>query len=78
MTGLWSIGTMDLPEFCGERLAHFADLSLEGDGASGGGGTTITRGCVGVGDHGAREIGLPDRKPTRVGFGAAAELPVNL
>ncbi len=24
---------MDLPGFCGERLAHFPGLSLEGDGA---------------------------------------------
>lgn len=24
---------LDLPGFCGERLAHFAGLSLEGDGA---------------------------------------------
>ncbi|WP_221930745.1 hypothetical protein, partial [Paracoccus marinus] len=24
---------VDLPGFCGERLAHFAGLSLEGDGA---------------------------------------------
>jgi hypothetical protein len=24
---------VDLPDFCGERLAHFPDLSLEGDGA---------------------------------------------
>jgi hypothetical protein len=23
----------DLPDFCGERLAHFPGLSLEGDGA---------------------------------------------
>ena len=25
--------TVDLPGFCGERLAHFPCLSLEGDGA---------------------------------------------
>lgn len=25
--------TVDLPGFCGERLAHFPGLSLEGDGA---------------------------------------------
>ena len=24
---------LDLPGFCGERLAHFAGFSLEGDGA---------------------------------------------
>ena len=24
---------LDLPGFCGERLAHFLGLSLEGDGA---------------------------------------------
>ncbi len=24
---------LDLPGFCGERLAHFPGLSLEGDGA---------------------------------------------
>jgi hypothetical protein len=28
--GGWCV---DLPEFCGERLAHFPNLSLEGDGA---------------------------------------------
>ena len=26
-------GPLDLPGFCGERLAHFRGLSLEGDGA---------------------------------------------
>ena len=26
-------GGLDLPGFCGERLAHFPGLSLEGDGA---------------------------------------------
>lgn len=25
--------SLDLPGFCGERLAHFLGLSLEGDGA---------------------------------------------
>ena len=24
---------LDLPDYCGERLAHFPGLSLEGDGA---------------------------------------------
>ncbi|WP_146111611.1 hypothetical protein [Defluviimonas denitrificans] len=32
-TSSWNKRSVDLPGFCGERLAHFTGLSLEGDGA---------------------------------------------